>query len=290
MECVNNRKNIYLSSCNNLFALAKYMLETPAEFSFTAEELADPDLLKAAIQDLLVAEESERGYLWPSFRTYENQSEEAIYEDTPLGRTKVRDGQYRFMFGIRENMCVHKAMFTHRTTGNRRVYLIDNQRQMLGTEDSEGNLYGLLVSMIDTQKMQFSDGSVSTKSPIVVDLEDNLEIDENGALVAVPFINQLKRVVDVVLAISGTPSATTIRLTVKAACDGTNVAGLVAADFSLIDNSDGNTHAISSVAYADGIYTLTGVDFEDSVLSLDPPATLSIKAYEALNSLAINIA
>jgi hypothetical protein len=293
-QCSTDKSNLALSKCNKLPKLIKGMIETPADFSFSPADIASAAAFKTALQALLIEDaQADRGYLWPFFFSFENNSEETVFEETPLGRRAVRDGQYRFNFNISENICLHKAMFSHRTTQGR-VFLIDSDNQILGTVDTDGNFLGFTISMVHTGKFIFNDGSVVTKSPIFVDLLDNTELDRDGEILSGDIgkvINQVIRLADATLEIVGTPSATTIVVDVYAECDGTEIAGLVTADFTLTDDDNGASHAFTAAESSTipGRYTLTGTSFEDSHVNLVGPTALTIKAWESTGSVAVNV-
>src|SRR5690606_30586716 len=88
--------------------LPKCMITTPNATLIAPEDYATEALLKTKLQALICNPYSTRAYLWPLFSLFENRSEEAQYEDTALGIHPTRDGQYRFMFGIRNGLCSHK--------------------------------------------------------------------------------------------------------------------------------------------------------------------------------------
>src|SRR6187551_1561539 len=129
-ECVVIVKNLGKTKCTKLPGMIRGMIETPAGFSITPEDAVTAD----AWQDLLKDVVADRGYLWPFFVGYEDVSEEPVYEEGALADILVRDGKYKFRFMIKQDLCLHKAMFTHRGTGMR-VFLIDDKNQIIGTED-----------------------------------------------------------------------------------------------------------------------------------------------------------
>lgn len=291
MECDVVKKNLGLSRCNKLPKLPNGMIETPGNFVIPAATIASgPAAILTYLQSSLLAVEANRSYYWPPFDSYEDISEAAVYQDGPLSYRQVRDGNYRFRFGITQNMCLHKAMFTHRATSGR-VILIDVENQLIGTELSNGDFAGLSIQMLNTEKLKFSDGSVATESPIVVALRNNKELDKNGAILdGTDIIGELYRIVDVELALVGDNTATLMTVDVSAICDGTAISGLVTADFLLVDNDDGATHAITSATESTtvpGRYAIVGVAFEASTLTLKAPSVLSVKAYESLAAIAI---
>lgn len=280
-DCIVEKENLGLSKCNQLPGLIRGMITTPQNFKFSAADSVD----ETKWQDALLNPKASRIYLWPFFVSFEDISEEAQYEETALAYLLVRDGNYRYRAGIKENLCIHKAMYTHRSSQDR-VFLIDDQNQIIGTTNDAGDFMGLSLQLLNTEKMKFSDGSVSTKSPIVIALSNNKEFDKDGAILTADFVNTLQRIVDVELTVISA-SATTIVVDAKVKCDGTMVNGLVLADF-LLKTTLGAAQTITSIAENDGRYTLTDTDFADGTLQLRPPLTLSIKAYES-NIVTVNV-
>ena len=204
MECNVLKKNLGVSLCNKMPEMLIGMITTPNNFVIPAATLADPVLLLEFLNEATLAPAAERIYLWPDFKSFENISTEAVYEDTPLSYIPVRDGQYRFRFGIRENLCLHKAMYTHRSNTGRAIF-IDSENQLLLTETSEGDAMGIKMQLLHTEKLLFNDGSVATKSPILVALQNNKEIDKSGILVSFDNVGELNRIVDAKLTVIGAP-------------------------------------------------------------------------------------
>lgn len=273
--CNVTKDNLGLSTCNKLPALIRSIITTPDDFVLTAAEAA----VSTNWQDALIDVASDRIYLWPNFVGFEDMSEKEVYEDTPLAYLAVRDGKYRFRFDIKESLCFHKAMYSHRSNHGR-AFLFDIENQLVGTLDENGDIQGFSIQLLNTEKMKFSDGKVSTKSSIVLALQNNLELDQAGVLLDASFVNNLKRLTDVTITIVSA-IATKIVCTVAVTCDGTPVNGLVKADFSLVKASDGTAQTISSSTEVDGEYTLNGSGLVNGSLSLVAPSVLSIEAYES---------
>lgn len=260
------------------------MITTPLGFSATEEEAVDPDFWQAA----LLADSGVRIYPWPDFVNFTDQSEATVYENTPQAVMVVRDGRYNFKFDVKENLCLHKAMYTHRAISGR-VFFFDDSNQLLGTSDADGNFKGFSVMLLNTEKLTLSNGTVSTKSPIVVVLRDNLELDRNGALLDASFINDLARLTDVTITLVSQVAAKIV-VAIAATCDGTPLNGLALADF-VLTQTDGTPQVITAVAEDDGTYTLTkgSGSWVDGFLDLVAPADLTIEAYESTGPLTINI-
>ena len=288
MECDVVKKNLGVSRCAKMPEMILYMITTPNDFVIPAALLAQAhtpegatallDYLNAAI----LAPAGERIYYWPAIKGFENISQEAVYEDTPYAYLPVRDGNYRFKFFFRENLCFHKAMYTHRSNTGRVMY-IDSENQFFLTEAANGDGKGFQMQLLHTEKLVLNDGSVSTKSPAVVAHQNNKEIDKTGLLFGFDSFTDLVRIIDQKLVVVGTPNATTIVVDVSAECDSTPLTGLVVGDFLLVDDATGTEHTIAT-AVPDpsfpGRYTLTGVGFVNSKLGLGPAGDLSVEGYE----------
>lgn len=294
-DCVVVKKNLGKGKCDKLPNMPKCMITTPTNWFIAPADYATLALLKVKLQALLTNPINSRGYLWPLFASSEDQSTEAQYEDTPLGRHPLNDGQYRFKFGIRKNLCIHKAMFTHRAINEGRVIVIDTDNQLNGTFDADGNFMGFSIGLVHTEKLQLSNGSVSTKSPVIVDLADNEEWDKDGGLLAAgTMINQLERLTDVSLELLAGDAFNNdeFYVTVKQSCDGVPVSGLVLADF-LMYAADGITPQVIDSAAEDannpGRYWIkSGAGaFANGSLTLRAPSALTVKAYEVEAALAI---
>jgi hypothetical protein len=274
-DCVVAKENMGLSKCNKFPALIKGIITTPDTFFLSPANAALQASWQAAIEDVA----AERIYLWPWFVSMENLSEDAVYEETPLAYILVRDGNYRFKFHIKENLCVHRAMFTHRSNQGR-VFLIDTDNNIIGKLNEAGTEFkGFSIQLLNTEKLLFSDGGVSSKSPILVALKNNKEMDKDGYIVTLDEVNDLVRPVDVTITIN-TQTTSSIVATVTVTCDGTKVNGLVQADFKLL-NGAGAAQAIDSVTEVDGVYTFTpDTTFADGILGLQLAASLTTDPYE----------
>jgi hypothetical protein len=279
-DCVIVKKNLGISKCNSLPALIKGMITTPVGFSLSQSNA----LLKAQWQNALLGTSSNRIYLWPKFKMFENASEDAIYEETDLSSQKVRDGRYRFKVSVQESLCLHKAMFTHSGNASAKVFLIDTENQLIGTFNASGNFVGFDIELLNVEKLKFNDGKVSTKTPIYLVLSDNKELDVNGAIIgASSFVNDLFSIVDVDVTQVGSATTSLIKVTVKATCDGTSVDGLVLADFT-VKSSAGVSRTISSVTQAsDGTYSLnsSAAFTVGDIVDLVAASALSIPGYES---------
>jgi len=199
-DCVQDLQNLGVTRCTKAPMMFKGMITTPLNFSFAPADMVDDATFQAAIQDAIKAPVPNRIYFWPFFLTFEDASEESTYQKTPLQKKKVTEGNYSYNIGISEALCLHKAMYSHRAS-NQRVIFIDIENQAFGTTDDSGNFMGFLPSLIDIGKLKVSNGSDATITPISIELQDPSEINVNGALADVSFINRLERLTDVTITV-----------------------------------------------------------------------------------------
>lgn len=276
-DCFVKRKNLGLYVCNRLPQLVKGFIWTPDNFVIPKGQ----EQTLATWQDAIFSP-SDRIFYWPPFVKIEMLSTEAVYEDTPLSFIPVLDGQYRFRGHIRQNMCTHKNMFSHRGASGR-IFLVDVLNQILGTRAENGDFMGIKLALLHTEKFAWSDGSTGTTSPVYVALEDAHEIDQYGDIVEGKFLKSLIRIVDVELT-KISASATEIVVDVKVDCDGTPVVGLVAADFILYEPDGSTVHAITSVtesATVPGRYTIEAAGIvTGSFVALQTADELTLNGYE----------
>jgi hypothetical protein len=278
------KQNLALSQCTEFLQYPKGMITTPDNAKIPKATIdGGVAAILTYIQAQLLNGINTRWFFWPEFDSTEPIHKEAAYEDTVLSFQPTDEGAYRWRFFISQGMCLHKRMFTHRAKSGR-VFIIDKQGKAQGTVFSNGDVAGMKVQLLNTEKIRLTDGgSVSTASPIVVALRDNLEIDRSGVLINVN-TSELYRIADVTLKQVGVTLAGSIVVDIKTACDSLPVSGFVAADFLLIDDDNGVVHAIATApedANIPGRYNLTGAAFEASKLSLKAASLLSIKAYES---------
>lgn len=283
MSCDVRKIPLGVGGCAKLPALIKSMVVTPDNFTATTANLTS----KTFWQNAVKAAAESRANIWPYFDAFENISEEAVYEDTPLSYLAVRDGNYRFKFHIAQSLCLHKAMFTHRASTGR-AWLVDVNDEIICTKGVDGLFRGLSIQLLHTEKLVFSDGSVKTKSPIVLALRNNREIDQNGHMFTAEWFPEVVRLKDVTIEVV---SVTTTVLVVKVytTCDNTPVSGLVAGDFVMKDNAGAN-QTFTFSAGSNGQYTLTSTGtFVDGTITLVAPASLSIDAYEHGTPTVVNV-
>jgi len=290
MSCEVDVKALGLSKCNKLPKQPKSMFTTPPGFVIPAATIAaGQDAVLAYLQDALLDTEDVRIYKFPNFFKAEDITKDTTYEETSLGKKDVRDPNYAFKFSISESLCMHTALYTHKSY-NGRIILLDIENKLIGTLKSNGDFAGLTYSLLNPESLKLSDGTVATVSPLVIEMPNPRQLNQHGALFTLDFVDDLALIIDAVITKVSFIS-TKVVVTVLAECDSTPISGLVTADFVFKKASDGTTQSITAAEDANnpGTYTLTGTGLVTGPLSLVAVASLSIADVNPVEADAITI-
>ncbi len=287
MTCDSNVKNIGASKCKKLPQLIKGLITTPEDFTITAVNAAT----SAAWQTAILAPVTSRAYLWPKWAVgFENISSEEVREDGPLSSIPVFPGQYRLKLMFRENLEIHKSMYSHNGVAGR-AFIIDHELKIIGTSSDGGTtLQGFQLDDLNIGNLTLNDGSAATKTPVSIFMTDSAELNANGYMVeGASFLNTLLPLTSVDLTVVSA-TATLVKVSVKSAVDAVPIIGLVAADWSLLTGA-GVAQTISGVTEPadDGVYHLAGTGLVTGTVNLVSAATLSITGYESSGSKAVTI-
>lgn len=284
LDCSQALKNIGVSTCRKLPQAFESFIKTPGTFSMTAANAA----IAANWQAEIVKPRATRSYQFPLAYDFENLSEEATRVSSNLGKeVQIRPGQYRFRNLFRENLEMHKAMYSHLGSGGGILPIDINKKLIYTSEDAGETLKPFTLDQFAPEKIQFDPAGVSL-SPIYWSLANNSELDEfgfqmqfNAQLIA------LKALVDVILA-EGTPAATATAFTVsvKSVLDNAGVVGLLDADFIRAGGISGSVFGADN---GDGTYSFTGSGMTTGTITLRAANLLTVKAYEATNVASITI-
>jgi len=277
MACDVTVLSVGLSNCNEWPSLPKQMIWTPDDFEITAAQAADSALLLTAMQNALIAL-SGRNYQYPIFDKFTDVSEAKVRVQQSSGRTiPVREGLKRFDIEYSINVCLHRAMYTHRRR-NGRIILVDYDNNYIVTKKSNGNYSGFKLSLFDTDSIKFNDGANPSVSPVFIELASPAEINQAVYMIPATFTDELDILTDVTVT-PVTATTTVITVDIATTCDATPVLGLVTANFQVKKTSDGSTQTVvaAAVSATPGRYTLTG-----TALATGTIAILSTSNYEAL--------
>jgi len=276
MACDVTVLSVGLSNCNELPSLPKLMIWTPDSFEITAAQAAVSADLQTAMQDALLAL-SGRNYQYPIFDKFTDVSEAKVRVQQSSGRTiPVREGLKRFDIEYSINVCLHRAMYTHRRR-NGRIILVDYDNNYIVTKKSNGNYSGFKLSLFDTDSIKFNDGANPSISPVFVELASPAEINQAVYMVPATFTDELDILTDVTVT-KVTATSTVFTVDIATTCDATPVLGLVTADFQ-VKTAAGAAQVVvaAAVSATPGRYTLTGTGLVTGTV-----AVLSTSGYEAL--------
>jgi hypothetical protein len=283
LDCSQQLQNIGVSTCRKLPQAFESFIKTPADFSMTAVNAA----VAANWQTEILKPRATRSYLFPLAYDFENLSEEATRVSSNLGKeVQTRVGQYRFRNLFRENLEMHKAMYSHLASGGGILPIDINKKLIYRSDDSGDTLKAFTLDQFAPEKIQFDPAGVSL-TPIYWSLANNEELDVTGF--QMQFSSQLiaiKALTSVLLAVEGTPSATSFTLSVKSILDNVGVVGLVQADF--VETVGGTISSVTD--NGDGTYTFAGTSMTTGTVTLRAANLLTVKAFEASNTVTVTIA
>jgi hypothetical protein len=283
LDCSQQLKNIGVSACKKLPQAFESFIKVPLTFTMTAVNAATGANWQAEILKALAT----RAYLFPTAYDFENLSEEATRATSNLGKEiTVRQGQYRFRNLFRENLEMHKAMYSHLGAGGG-ILPIDINKKLIYTSDDGGEtLKPFTLDQFAPEKIQLGDGQTPSLSPIYWSLANNEELDVNGF--QIQFTSQLlsiRALVDALLTVVGTPTASTFTLSVKSKLDNVGITGLLQADF--VETVGGTVNTVTD--NGDGTYTFAGTTMTTGTVTLRAANLLTVKAYEASNTVTVTI-
>ncbi len=285
LDCITSVQNVGASACKQFPQAIESFIRTPLDFTITAVNAA----LTAQWQAAVVLPAAQRIHVFPLAHDFENVSEEAVRSASNLGKeVTTRLGQYRLRNLFRENLEMHKAMYSHLGSAGR-IFLRDINKKLICTSDDAGvTLKGFLLDQFMPEKIQLGDGSTPSLSPIYYTLANSDELDVNGYQIL--FNAQtiaLKPLINVKLTmITTTPLDTGFVISVTSILDNVGVKGLLLADF--VETLGGTLSTVTD--NGDGTYTFAGTSMTSGNVSLRSADLLTVKAYEGVNTLAVTIA
>jgi hypothetical protein len=277
MSCEITKLALSLANCNEWPAFPKAGIWTPNDFVIPAATAADETLLNAYMQAaLLTTVVANRIYQFPEWDKLDDVSEAKIRVNQASGRTvPVREGLKRFDIEWSINICLHRAMYTHRTRTGRWIFIDSNDKYIL-TKNSDGDFTGYKISLFDTDSIKFNTGAAPSISPAFLELANPNELNKDIYMATADFTDELDILTDVGIT-QGTSTTSIIKVTVLQNCDATPVEGLVTADF-LVKTAAGAVQTVTAAAVSGspGTYNLSGTS-----LATGTVAVLSTSGFEA---------
>jgi len=213
-------------------------------------------------------------------------TEDTYYEARK--RYKTKNGKKVRTFECHLGVCSHRALASY--NGKKmRVYEFTDAQEIKACTVDGTKVRGQLVT-IEVGKMVDATDEKPQYTPVTLTYEDYKEF-ENGPVVLRPIWSniELQGIFDVTLALSGTPTATSIKFTASAGCAGEDVVtAFVNANITLVDSSGGPVTHSFIAADANGVYELTGTGFVNGlVINLNGVVQQTEATYESSGALTV---
>ena len=290
IDCGANIGNTGLQECVEDFGGWDSIIECPADFEIDTQANA---MLEATWVTLFNAAKASRGYKLFSNFIVEPNSEEPVIETGTFGDEEIaREGKSRLNIQLKRiSLYNHKELRTHNGQKGRGFYVFTKNGYILGRSIDGTKFLPIPLTKLYVGEQTQPLGETFPRTQVQIEWEKTYWNDQGVWVKPTAFDpSLLDGVKDVRL--SGTVGATGMTLTVVGAADSIGVAGLVAANMKLVDDT-APTVPIAVVVAADnlgGTYTLTWADQtgNDVTFTLfDQP--VGTNGYEAINSLTASL-
>lgn len=238
-----------------------FLIEKGIEFDISTDTLDSAKINKLVQDGQLV--------ILPEHFSFENQSGETVYEELPSGaKIPVRNGLYEFMINYSSGICLANAL-SSLNSKNWSLWLVDfdnsGEARMWGEETTDGSFKGFDTNVVYAENKVFNDGSVSTKTPLKIQLSTKgtqamrSRVAYLSSANAVDFA-ALDGVNDVTL-VANTTTASSFELNAFINCDGSTSISSVTdeTNWRIIDTGTGTPESGYTVNFTNGQYVITGL-------------------------------
>jgi hypothetical protein len=251
---------------------------------------ADAAKLLATWTTGIQADAGSRWYPVPSSVKQEPTPDEPVYEALSQGAEQyLYTNTSKDRFFISANILTPKFVSNMNSLNNGiwAAYIITSNGYIKGktTDDTKFLPINVTIRVEPQRKATDAEGA---HLPYTVRLDDYQDWNLYGASVKPTAFNpvtDLEGLLDVDLAVSGTPSATTLVITVATDLNNIAVTGLVLADFVFTDSGTPDSVAESP----DGTYTFTDTDLLTGSANLKSPSAMTTSGYESTGSVSWTI-
>lgn len=219
-------------------------------------------------------------------KTFTDNSSDDIIETLPDGTKQVATlGLYEFAATFINGLYFHSALHSLNSFASYNILFVDRSGNILGTQNSDGELMGFSTNMLQGQRLMFPTDSTGQKEGIAFQLADRSELDVNYAFISNTQLGtfqpqRLDGINDVVLSIT-TPSDTDTSLVVTAKTKQNNkpFTGALQAQFLITDQ--GSTSSPSAMTESpEGTYTFT-------ITAVDTGDVVTVRLYNSVDSVGV---
>jgi len=223
-----------------------------------------------------------------------DNSVEPTYHEYPNKDRKLIDqGKYRFSFGFNMNQCRKKEIFDFQGF-SQKIFFLYNDNVIRGrSTDSNVTIKGMRVKTMSVNKEKQNPYGEVPMMYLDVDMEDYKDLNQYDYAMEVDWeVGELDGLTEVDLAIVGTPTITSLVVSVYASCYGEDkpITGLAFADFSI--SGTGTLGVVGDwLDNGDGTYTFITVGLiNGDLVNLDAPSVIADTDLFIISSGALTIA
>lgn len=292
ISCDANVQNTGLSKlCPDISTLTK-LIVCPYNYSIATAAEAK---LKATWETAINEDKTDRIYPFPVSFNFEDNSEEAVYDEGSTGSIFVRDGKINFTFIIESSRYIHAALKSH-SNKQVSVYFGDQAGRVHGVSSDGVFFEAVNMETFTVEKLKVNDGSEGTKTRVTMIFADSATWQTKPAVIAPTDFNvkDLEGLFDVVLTESGT--STTSAVSVRATCNNTDipVPGLDTTPSGdwIVKDAAGVEEVPTTIDDNDGIYTFnfgTPLTAGDYTFDLKSAKDMTTKGYESTGALTATL-
>ncbi len=245
--------------------------------------------LLATWQTLIQADVGTRIYPVPASVKQEFTGDEAIYEALSQGQE-----QYLYTNTSKDRFFIGATLLTPKFVSNMNslnngiwaAYIYTSNGFIKGKTLDDTKFLPIDVDLRVEPQRKATDAE-GAHLPYTIRLKDYKDWNENGAIVNPSFnpSTDLEGLKDVDQAVSGTPDATELIITVATDLNAIAVVGLVLADWVFTDSGTPDSVAESP----DGTYTFTDTDLATGSADLLAPSAMTTEGYESTGSVSWTI-
>lgn len=287
-SCVASLGNTGLSNCLDNLGYDAMLIWTTESFEFANEAAA---ILEANWDSAINAGTV---FPFPIFDAVEPAIEDNVKQDLPTGVSLfVREGKYGGKGMMQVALCNLANLRTFNEVQGR-AFIVTGDGQVFGTSPDGVIFKGFKLSEFHVSMLKGTDGT--TKRMVELDYQFK-NTSEMADYPAVPTLAwdplTLTGVVDVTVAVSGTPTTTSLVVTVARNCDGEAVTGLVAGDFAVLDSSANAETPDTVTESPNGTYTFdytgTPLTVDTYTVNLKAPSAQTTGGYEGATAASFSI-
>jgi len=279
LTCISNWANVSQELCSKAYGPVKsiLLLKSLSEI----DTMATDAITESTYTTLINSASADRMYVFNGYRESEwENGEDTINEDSFGGKLKMVTGN-RSMTGYFWEPTREKIRSLKTFDGSEAyVFLVTQNGYILGASSDGTKFTPMKVQVWIPGEIAPNNRSENWRQGFVLDFKEPDDINTYVVKPTAFDANDLDGIVDVDLAASS-PTTSEVKVTVTGEADGREVSGLVADDFTLLDNA-GDSVSISGVTSSGNVYTVSAtMTSGDYTINLLNQPSMTTKGYES---------